>query len=383
MENKKFENARGGATLLSRFNKGLGGTVWKKILRYYDTKAVRGNSRISKSDLQYVILNYLRQDNTLNIGGTYHVILNLFQDLAVVTQRKPRPRISNTRKLVLKFNPRPQGVGVHPVSEAHSNHKPHATHFTHATHVKKAAFTLAEVLITLAIIGIVAAMTIPTLISNYQEKATVSKVKQAFSIISQAYQLAKIENGEFGTWGFKGASSYDQDDDGQNVISADSAENMKIFWQKLSPYLKVASSCYYDDSSCQFPVDKIYMLAGSEKNIDEANYSSLSLANGMTFLGGWIKDPACRNSNVICGDFGIDVNGLATAPNTLGRDIFYFYIYRDKIVPMGENNFPYNCNIEDDGQSNNGYYCTFWVIQKGNMEYLKCNDLSINGKQKC
>ena len=367
---KSYDKHRGGATPLSTVSKGFDGIGLVKILRYYGTKILRSNIRHSKPE-QY---SCVRREP---------VILNLFQDLAVVTQRKPRPRISNTRKLVLKFNPRPQGVGVSSLSEAHRNHKPHFTHSTHATHVKKAAFTLAEVLITLAIIGIVAAMTIPTLISNYQEKATVSKVKQAFSIISQAYQLAKIENGEFGTWGFKGASSYDQDDDGQNVISADSAENMKIFWQKLSPYLKVASSCYYDDSSCQFPVDKIYMLAGSEKNIDEANYSSLSLANGMTFLGGWIYDPACRNSNVICGDFGIDVNGLATAPNTLGRDIFYFYIYRDKIVPMGEKNFPYNCNIEDDGQSNNGYYCTFWVIQKGNMEYLKCNDLSINGKQKC
>ena len=42
----------------------------------------------------------------------------------------------------------------------------------------KKAFTLAEVLITLAIIGVVAAMTIPTLIANYQEKswATASQV---------------------------------------------------------------------------------------------------------------------------------------------------------------------------------------------------------------
>ena len=404
---KSYDKHRGGATLLSRYSKCFDDIGLVKILRYYGTKIVRRNIRNSNAAQhsyvrrESVILNYLRQDNTLNIGGTYHVILNLFQDLKKIPPTLTLPLKGGRGKLV---------------SEAHRNHKPHATHLTHATHVnqetlkqvqgdknvsevhskflvpyclsnlvslKKAAFTLAEVLITLGIIGVVAAMTIPTLISNYQEKATVSKVKQAFSIISQAYQLAKIENGAFGTWGFKGASSYDKDDDGQNVISADSAENMKIFWQKLSPYLKVASSCYYDDSSCQFPVDKIYMLAGSEKNIDEANYSSLSLANGMTFLGGWINDPACRNSNVICGDFGIDVNGLATAPNTLGRDIFYFYIYRDKIVPMGEKNFPYNCNIEDDGQSNNGYYCTFWVIQKGNMEYLKCNDLSINGKQKC
>ena len=51
------------------------------------------------------------------------------------------------------------------VSKAHSKHKPHATH------AKRVAFTLAEVLITLTIIGIVAAMTIPTLVANYQTRA--------------------------------------------------------------------------------------------------------------------------------------------------------------------------------------------------------------------
>ena len=57
------------------------------------------------------------------------------------------------------------------VSKAHSKHKPHASHLTHSTHAKRVAFTLAEVLITLAIIGIVAAMTIPTLVANYQTRA--------------------------------------------------------------------------------------------------------------------------------------------------------------------------------------------------------------------
>ena len=45
-----------------------------------------------------------------------------------------------------------------------------------------AAFTLAEVLITLGIIGIVAAMTMPSLIQNYQEKATVTRVKKEKTI---------------------------------------------------------------------------------------------------------------------------------------------------------------------------------------------------------
>ena len=77
-------------------------------------------------------------------------------------------RISNTRKLVLKFNP--AVVGVHPVSEAHGKELNVLTSYRLNDFKKKIAFTLAEVLITLAIIGVVAAMTIPTLIADYQKK---------------------------------------------------------------------------------------------------------------------------------------------------------------------------------------------------------------------
>lgn len=52
------------------------------------------------------------------------------------------------------------------------------------------AFTLAEVLITLGIIGIVAAMTIPTLIANYKEKALESQFKKSYSLINQALMNA-------------------------------------------------------------------------------------------------------------------------------------------------------------------------------------------------
>ncbi len=55
-----------------------------------------------------------------------------------------------------------------------------------ATH--KAAFTLAEVLITLGIIGVVAAMTLPTLLQNYQKKVTAVRLKHFSSLIQQASQ---------------------------------------------------------------------------------------------------------------------------------------------------------------------------------------------------
>lgn len=64
----------------------------------------------------------------------------------------------------------------------------------------KTAFTLAEVLITLGIIGIVAAMTMPVLIGNYQKKQTVTQLKKAYSVLNQALKLSEVDNGEFENW---------------------------------------------------------------------------------------------------------------------------------------------------------------------------------------
>ena len=64
----------------------------------------------------------------------------------------------------------------------------------------KKAFTLAEVLITLGIIGVVAAMTMPTLIQKQQDVATVSRLEKAYSILSQAVISAQQEYGEIDFW---------------------------------------------------------------------------------------------------------------------------------------------------------------------------------------
>lgn len=66
---------------------------------------------------------------------------------------------------------------------------------------KRQGFTLAEVLITLGIIGIVAAMTIPNLIQKINEKRTVSKLIAAQSILSRAIKLAEEEYGTVDGWG--------------------------------------------------------------------------------------------------------------------------------------------------------------------------------------
>ena len=78
------------------------------------------------------------------------------------------------------------GVGTPPyvaksVSCRHSNADLH----------KKVAFTLAEVLITLGIIGVVAALTIPNVVSNYKKKVVETRLAQLYSVLNQAVELSE------------------------------------------------------------------------------------------------------------------------------------------------------------------------------------------------
>ena len=61
-------------------------------------------------------------------------------------------------------------------------------------------FTLAEVLITLGIIGVVAALTLPSLISNHQEKVKITKLKKAYSVLSNAYIMTQSKYGDVDNW---------------------------------------------------------------------------------------------------------------------------------------------------------------------------------------
>ncbi|MBP3925383.1 type II secretion system protein, partial [bacterium] len=73
----------------------------------------------------------------------------------------------------------------------------------------KVAFTLAEVLITLGIIGIVAAMTLPTLIAKYEKKQTAVRLKQTYAQLQQAIQMSVAENGDIAEWNWPQENWFD------------------------------------------------------------------------------------------------------------------------------------------------------------------------------
>src|SRR5574344_1431849 len=112
---------------------------------------------------------------------------------------------------------------------------------------KDKGFTLAEVLITLGIIGVVAALTIPTLIQNYQEKAIVTKLKQSMSLFNQAFKMAELENGPITDWGLGGLLYViKENEDGESFTSYDTPENTassKLYMDIFTKYLKTTKYC--------------------------------------------------------------------------------------------------------------------------------------------
>lgn len=77
---------------------------------------------------------------------------------------------------------------------------------------RKYAFTLAEVLITLGIIGVVAAMTLPGLVGKYRTKALSVQLQKMYSVISQA-MLKSIPDGDYNNLSFAGGGGLNSVED--------------------------------------------------------------------------------------------------------------------------------------------------------------------------
>lgn len=212
-------------------------------------------------------------------------------------------------------------------------------------------FTLAEVLITLGIIGVVAAITIPTLNQRNFEKQTVSKLRETQSIISQAVRMAEQEYGDVDGWGLTGVDSKSA------IIIAD----------KLKPYLKLAADCGINDTSATCVTDKDYKQLKGTRHGDNyatkrADCYKIALLNGTSI---WWKGPQDDFRKIT---FWIDVNG-PKQPNTYGKDLFVFSYENYSIRPLGapDSDSPWEKSCTKNG---NGWGCAFYVLNNQNMNYL-------------
>ncbi|MBQ8460335.1 type II secretion system protein [bacterium] len=172
----------------------------------------------------------------------------------------------------------------------------------------KAAFTLAETLITIGIIGVVAAMTIPNLIQENQKRATVTKLKKAIAVINQAYKLSYEDLGE-----------------PENLISMNAGEYTNKYWR---PYIKNVGTCNYE-SGMHFQTI----------NGTEAPYGVIS-DNTILTLGGYayiFSTLLYHGYDRVSSDVIVVDTNCDKQPNKYGRDVFVLKKLEDGkgVVPLG------------------------------------------------
>jgi len=215
---------------------------------------------------------------------------------------------------------------------------------THYSRLTKAAFTLAETLIVIGIIGVVAALTLPNLNHATGDKEKVTKVKKIYSALTDAFDRAQVIYGNYDEWF----------EDLNDNTYANYIQKSERFAKRVTEFMKVSKDCgVTSNNSCRI-----------NSNFSDTGSYSVMLSDGMAlnFLG---RD----------GEWGcilVDIDGLTKGKNQDGNDIFAFDIFENQLYPGGGGMPEYS----DDDKANyclNMNYCADWVVEFGNMEYLKAD----------
>ncbi len=235
--------------------------------------------------------------------------------------------------------------------------------------MKKFGFTLAEVLITLGIIGVVAALTAPALVKNTSGAQIGPTLAKVSSTLENAHQRMMT------------------DEDASDLAKLDG--NFTNYMETLAKYISGSSyeTDFFDSSDFE-PAAEYYdgtnfRLNGYYRfNFSDSITLLISAASGVTKVGDryLVHMQYYTPKGSFKGQFGImyvDINGVQTKPNVVGRDIFGFYIDSSgKILPMGSKTFAWmkigglvsvgQAVLSNSWEDNSGTYaCNETVVTKG------------------
>ncbi len=230
-----------------------------------------------------------------------------------------------------------------------------ATHVAHFDNIRRTAFTLAEVLITLGIIGIVAAMTMPALINRTNKKELEVALKKTYSELNQASMMF-------------------YSNEGISIVEKYLNENTSPI-PLANAFMKYFQGGHKYNNAQWQNVDEIegytiYHLNGNAQNRIICNNSGYYTDNiGRIFAFNDLPKNSNENGPVLC----VDVNG-EKLPNKYGYDIFLFLFTVDgHVIPMGQEhkNNPTTNSINVNGfikgedeckKSSTGFSCAVFAI---------------------
>jgi len=219
-------------------------------------------------------------------------------------------------------------------------------------------FTLAEILLTLAIIGVVAALTIPAVITKVTKDQYVVGLKKAYNTLRAVEREAIQEHGPMENWTWWSGN-----------------DPTVAFERYFLPHFDVLKNCGATEEKGCF-AEGITRLYGSfYGDYNDTSYYRIVTSDGMAWAYETTGQMPPWNNAV--GWFYVDVNGLK-GPNRLGRDIFFFTVYSSNlgIKPYGSYDWhgitPLSTEfIDSECNTTTGFgsYCTAKVLAEGAMNY--------------
>lgn len=173
--------------------------------------------------------------------------------------------------------------------------------------MRESAFTLAEVLVTLGIIGVVSAMTIPTLMQNHQRKTYVVQLNKVYNEFQQAF-VQKVND--------RNAVSLKE----AGFVSGSEENFLKSYFKIVKYCDKTTTDCFASsyNSLSGSSVDMSLMDNGYKAVLSSGAAVSLDLTDG-------------AGTGDCIGSIFVDTNGKG-GPNIAGRDLFRMYIYSDGVL---------------------------------------------------
>lgn len=228
--------------------------------------------------------------------------------------------------------------------------------------MKIRAFTLAEVLITLGIIGIVAAMTLPTINKSIQNRDKTAKLKKFYSMINQAILRSSVDNGEPGGW--------------ISNLKYHDAEALYDWFEKyIIKYMIDIKNCRNGDSNCATGY-KYCIKPGQCNEFANLinNYVLYIFSDGsmiISLTGGNPDNDGITKSLIL--HILYDTNGY-TKPNAYGKDIFSFRLNINNgqyKMTCDSGNWSKNRNWLLTSCKNEPQSCSCLLMHSDNWEFKK------------
>ena len=234
------------------------------------------------------------------------------------------------------------------------------------------AFTLAETLITLGIIGIVAALTIPNMIAKVSEKRDSVRLKKVYASLTQAYKLSQEEFGDIKPYLEGYGDKIDWYDNASHEYFGDyfmhfynGVQRNKKYSSSWKTSWKNGASIYHVSDSASFAI---------YNTLDGAAFIFRVLPNYCTSAFGSFESGVST-----CGEIFVDLHsplkttdfGTANTNRVVGKNVFLFHATAEGIVPAGTSNVgksPLSCYTS-------AYSCAAWVLKQDNMNYLHKTNL--------